>query len=207
MSVAILLAAIVFLLGDAQMRRQVNTVAASQAKNISTRVINDAVMEVLTDNDIKYDDLVRLEYDNDRRVSAIKTDSIKMNRLQAAISSTISQRIAEVEAREISLAAGSLFGVDILNNKGPRIKIYITLTGNATTTAQNVFESAGINQTRHQINLSIKTSVYVVLTGGRTSAEVLTNITIAETIIVGLVPEFYSGTDGFVPGIINEGER
>lgn len=190
--VIILIIAIFAVFADTRMTTQLNTIASSQAKNISTRVINDAVMEVLTDNDIKYDDLVRIEYDDSNRVSAIKTDSIKMNRLQSMISSKISERIAEVESREISLAIGSLVGIDLFYNRGPKVKIKLTLSGNATTAIENAFESAGINQTRHQINMTIKTTVYVVLSGGSTSAEVVTNITIAETIIVGLVPEFYA---------------
>ncbi|MDR1630387.1 MAG: sporulation protein YunB [Oscillospiraceae bacterium] len=193
LAVVVIVCAIALPFADTKMRTQLNTIAASQAKNISTLVINAAVMEVLTESDVKYDDLVRIEYDDTKRVSAIKADSIKMNQLQSLISSKISERIAEINAREIKMAVGSLTGIDLFNNKGPQISIRITLAGNATTTISNQFESAGINQTRHQIILSVNTAIFVVLPSGSTSAEVLSNVIIAETIIVGMVPEFYAG--------------
>lgn len=193
LAVVVTVVAISLTFADTKMRAQLNTIATSQVKNISTLVINAAVMEVLTDNGIRYDDLVQIEYDDTKRVSAIKADSIKMNQLQSLISSKISERIAEVNNREIKMSIGSLTGIDILNNKGPQVGIRITLAGNATTSISNQFESAGINQTRHQIILSINTAIFVVLPSGSTSAEVPSSVIIAETIIVGMVPEFYAG--------------
>ena len=197
LTVIILLISIFVVLTDTGIQSQLNIIAASQAKNISTRVINNAVIEVITANNIEYDDLVSIEYDVNNRVSVIKTNSIRMNWLQSAISSKIAEKISEVESYTVSVPFGSLFGIEYFNHLGPKIKIRMNLAGNATASIENVFESAGINQTRHQINLAIRTAVSVVMSNSSGSAEVLTNITIAETIIVGLVPEVISGSDDF----------
>lgn len=200
LSVLALIFAILLTLADMAVRTQLNTIAASSAKNISTLVINKAVMDLLIDESIQYDDLVRIEYDDNKRVSAIKADSIQMNRLQALIISEIAQKISEVDAHEIKIALGALSGIDLLHNKGPRLNIKITLAGNATTSIENRFETGGINQTRHQIVLKIQTSVFVVLPSGSTSADVASSFVVAETIIVGDVPEFYAGGGSIFSG-------
>jgi len=65
-------------------------------------------------------------------------------------------------------------------------------SGSVVTSVSNVFDSAGINQTRHQIMLNIKSTVSVIIPGYITSVPVETNMCIAESVIVGLVPDTYA---------------
>lgn len=65
----------------------------------------------------------------------------------------------------------------------------LTLSGNVNADFKSSFESAGINQTKHQIYLNIHTSVYSFLPGFNTTTDVETNVPVAETIIVGAVPQ------------------
>lgn len=191
----ILVLATSFLLLDARIRPFIKTIAVNQAKNISTRTINEAVIDVLSKTDLKYDDIVTIKVDEAGRVTAIETDSIKMNRLKSAISTEITNLISQIERRPISIPSGTLSGFDFLSGRGPKVNLYITLSGSATAAIKNIFETAGINQTRHQIILEITTYIHVIMTGSNASTEIITNITIAETIIVGLVPEIYAGPD------------
>lgn len=202
--VTMLIGAIGFLLVDARLRPLIKTLAANQAKNISIRIINDAVVDVMKATSFTYDDLVSLDKDASGRITAIKTDSIKMNQLKSDISNAITEGISQVDRRRVSIPAGNLTGLDSLAGRGPRINLYITLSGSTTATIKNIFETAGINQTRHQIVLEITTYIYAIMPGVNTSTETSTNITIAETVIVGLVPEIYAGpNDSLWPDLIN----
>ena len=58
------------------------------------------------------------------------------------------------------------------------------------------FESAGINQTRHQIYMEIRTSAYSYLTGMSSTTEVSTDVAVAETVIVGEVPQMFANLGG-----------
>lgn len=201
--VFLLIFAIGFLLVDARLRPLVKTLAANQAKNISIRIINDAVIDILQKNSYTYDDLVSLEKDDSGRITAIKTDSIKMNQLKSVISTAITEEISKVEKRKVSIPMGNLTGLDSLAGRGPRISLYITLSGSTGAAIKNIFETAGINQTRHQIVLEITTYIYAIMPGINTSTETSTNITIAETVIVGLVPEIYAGpNDNLWPDLV-----
>lgn len=187
---------IIFVLLDAQVRPLVKKLAASQASSIATLVINDAINDVMEEEGVTYDDLVTIEYDSNENVTAIKTDIIKINKLKAKISTKISESLSKVQNRAIYIPIGSLFGNDFLTGRGPKINLKISLAGSATTQITNRLQSAGINQSLHQIMLNIDTNIYVVMSGANTVTNVKTNVCIAQTVIVGLVPQTYADING-----------
>ena len=66
---------------------------------------------------------------------------------------------------------------------------------NVSARFENDFSAAGINQTRHQIRLNVSVQVLVVIPGRELTAPVNTTVVIAETVIVGKVPELYASMD------------
>jgi len=193
---------IIVILIDAKVRPLIRTLAASQASNLATAAINDAINEIMEEDSVTYDDLVTIEHDEKGRVTSVKTDIIKINRLKAAISTRTSQKISQIQNRQIKIPIGSLFGSELLAGRGPRIKLYINLSGNAETQIINKFKSAGINQTIHRITLDITANIYVVLPGANSSTQVKTSVCIAETVIVGVVPDTYANFDN--PKVITQ---
>ena len=181
---------------DAKVRPLIRTIAASQASNLATVAINDAINEVMQENSITYDDLVSIENGSSGQVTSLKTDIIKINRLKAAISTRTTEKISQIQHREIRIPIGSLLGSQLLSGRGPRIKLYINLSGNAETQITNKFYSAGINQTIHRIMLDITSNIFVVLPGANTMSKVKSSICIAETVIVGNVPDTYGNFEG-----------
>ena len=64
--------------------------------------------------------------------------------------------------------------------------------GSSSSEFRNQFETAGINQTRHQIILQIDVTISILLPGFTTATNVSSAVTVAETVIVGSVPESYT---------------
>ena len=50
---------------------------------------------------------------------------------------------------------------------------------------------AGINQTNHQINLEVIVDIDILIPWGTESAQVVSEVMIADTVIVGKVPDTY----------------
>lgn len=191
LSAVILLAGSVILL-EVKIRPVLATIAESRAKNIAVEAVNDAVWQVLSDENISYDSLVSFTYGQDGKINAVAVDSVKLNTVCAEIRSRITDYFSQLSERTISIPVGSLTGVDLLAGKGPSVNIGITLSGSAQTTVINDFETAGINQTRHQIILYVKTKIYIIMQSGNIVTETENSIIAAETVIVGEVPEIYS---------------
>lgn len=183
-------------LTEMRIRPVLSAVAESRAKNIATEAVNDAVWQVLCEKDVQYESLVSLTKDENDKVTAISVDSVKLNTICAEIRRLITDYFKRLSEIQIGIPIGSLTGVDMLAGRGPSIHIGITLSGSAVTTIENDFQTAGINQTRHQMILTVNTKVYVIMQSGNFATEISNSIVVAETVIVGDVPEIYSdGSD------------
>lgn len=186
------LAVAIFALFEWRARPVIREVAASQAENVVTNTIEDAIVRVVEENNVTYSSLVDVEKDTLGRVSTVKADTIRMNVLKSKIGREVSKDILETDSKAISIPVGTIIGVSFLSGKGPRIKTEVTLASNINTTITNKFTSAGINQTLHEIIVNISATVYVIMPRSKTTAEVNTDFCIAQTVIIGTVPDTFA---------------
>ena len=114
------------------------------------------------------------------------------NHLQAEILDTVLTRISQVPTGDLSIPIGSLTGSALLAGRGPRISVRMESVGSSEANFRNAFTSAGINQTKHQIILTVDVSVSILLPGFRTATKVSNSFIVAETVIVGTVPDTYT---------------
>lgn len=194
--VSIFAVLVLVLMFDNSVRPLMKRIAESRARIVSEKAINAAIAEVLSDGGFDYSDLVTVTALPDGEMSSIRTDIVKVNKLKAAVSEKIQEKMSEGEPGELRIPIGSLTGSEFFNGRGPKITLKLNFYGNVFTDLQSEFSDAGINQTRHQIMLSVKTSVFIEMPGYNTSTEVHTNFCIAETVIVGRVPETYTVVNG-----------
>jgi len=175
-----------------QMRTMLTRLATAKVSNTVNRIVTEAVEEEIDEGKFQYDHLISFEKDNDGKITAVKSNMPEFNRLQSAILKQILEQISEVSTRDLSIPIGTLTGVDLLAGRGPLITVRMQSVGSSTAQLQNEFESAGINQTKHQILLNVDVYVSILLPGFSTATKVSNSLTVAETIIVGSVPESYT---------------
>jgi sporulation protein YunB len=189
---AVILGLILFI--DCQLRPLVRALSVNQAKTISNKVINQVVLEEMTQEQVTYKDLVNIERGSDGKILAIGANSIRMNELKAAVSLHSQERIGEIMDETLQIPIGTLIDSEFTRGRGPKLPLHLSLSGNVQTEFTSKFESAGINQTRHQIYLTVHTSIFAIIPGYyNSSTEVETSVIVAETVIVGEVPEVYAG--------------
>ena len=180
------------LTATARMRPLLESLATTRVSNTVNRIIFEAVNEAIQNGDISYERLISLEKDSEGKITAVHSNMAAFNRLQAQILDIILARIDQVSARELSIPIGTLTGSALLAGRGPRIRVRMESVGFSTARFNNQFESAGINQTKHQIILEVEVSVAILLPGFTTATKVSTAVTVAETVIVGAVPDTYT---------------
>ena len=187
---ALLLAAVIY--ASAQLRPILERMAVTRVQNTVNRIVSEAVNESITSGKISYDLLTTFEKDAEGRITAVHSNMAAFNRLQAEILDLVLARIEQVSARELSIPLGSLTGSPLLAGRGPRLMVRMESIGSSSAEFRNQFESGGINQTRHQIVLEVDVSVSILLPGFTTATSVSNAVTVAETVIVGSVPESYT---------------
>lgn len=174
----------------------VRDMAVTQANNAVTVAINAAIADKMLAGELEYDRLVELQTGADGSISAMQTDMSRVNRLRAELTHDIIQRIMGTETADLSVPLGNLLGGNLLSGRGPEVPICIISVSQANTTLENGFRSAGINQTLHQIRVVVTVEVYVLIPGDSVCSTVSTTVTVAETLIVGKVPENYTYFEG-----------
>lgn len=189
-AMAAAMAAVVF--ATTQMRPILVSLATTRVSNMVNRIVSEAVDEAIDSGNITYSDLITFEKDNEGRITAIYSNMAAFNRLQSNILDIILARIDQVSTRELSIPVGSLSGSVLLAGRGPRISVRMESVGSSSANFENEFTSAGINQTKHQIVLNIDVAVSILLPGFSTATTVSNAVTVAETVIVGSVPDTYT---------------
>ena len=91
----------------------------------------------------------------------------------------------------MGIPLGVLTGIDIISALGPKLPIQVISVASAEGTYRNDFSSAGINQTLHRIYLDITVTAKLLLPGSIVETVVFTPICVAETVIIGQVPQTY----------------
>jgi len=180
------------LLALSRLRPIVVRLATARVSNSVTRIVTAAVDETIYAANVDYDGLISLEKDNEGRIVALKSNMAAFNRLQAAILASVLERMAEVDTRELSIPVGTLTGSPLLAGRGPLLRVRMQSVGSPSARFENEFTDAGINQTRHRILLVVDVSVGILLPGFSTGTHVSSVFSVAETVIVGGVPESYT---------------
>lgn len=175
-----------------RIRPLVVQMGTSRVSNLATRAINNAVNDEVASGNIDYDKLIGLEKDVDGKVTALKTNMVEVNRLKAEITNKVIDYIESSDTTEISIPIGNVVSSNLFSGRGPKIQIKIVAVSSASASFENVFTSAGINQTRHQIILNVTVRISILLAGYSTSTTVESSISVAETVIIGTVPESYT---------------
>ena len=168
---------------------------AVQAAYIANSAIDRAAAEVLSEEDISYSDLIRLNTLSDGTVSSMTANIREMNRFKTNISKAIQQKLLDYCEREIAIPIGTLTGIDLFTGRGPCVRMKIQLYGNVTSNLRSKFEGAGINQTRHQIICDVKVGVSAIIPGCSSYTEVENSFTVSETVLLGRVPESFTNVD------------
>ena len=179
-----------------QMKPILTRLATARVANSVNRIMVAAVNEAIATGDIDYGNLVSFEKDFDGRITALRSNMAEVNRLQNEIADDVLQRLSQVSTSELSIPLGTLTGFSLLAGRGPSLKVRMQTVGTTTAAFRDAFTAAGINQTRHRIVLQLDAYMSILLPGFSTYTKVSNEITVAETVIVGSVPESYTYFQG-----------
>ncbi len=192
----VLLALAVLLIFRARYNGAIRSLAETQVKNTTSDLINDAIDQQIETGNIQYDRIVYFEKDLDGRITALKTNMSEVNRLKTDILNVINDEILALDTSDLGIPIGSLFLPEFLSGKGPGIPVHILSIRNSDAAFTSNFTEAGINQTLQQIIMEVSVDVSVLVFGETNSFTVSSQVVVAETIIVGQVPDTFLQTGG-----------
>ena len=176
--------------GGLYLRAVTRDIAISDARDAVTLAVNACVSRMISENEYSYDYFVTLEKDELGNIAAIKTNTARINALSSRIMQEIA-KAADSESLNIRIPLGSLLGSNLLMGRGPEIPVQVKMLTSSFVRFDNDLISTGINQSRHVITLIADVDIDIMIPLTTISTTVETDILIAETVIVGRVPETY----------------
>lgn len=169
--------------------------AQAKISDAASNVINRAVNQQIQQGDIRYEDMVELQRDNSGAITALTTNMQEMNRLKTQLLELLDDDIYSIEDDEISIPMGNLTGIQLLSGRGPSIPVKIVAVSSSDATFRGEFTDAGINQTIHRIMMEVSLDLIVLLPSGTVTDRVSSQVCVAETVLLGPVPETYAYLD------------
>ena len=168
------------------------SMATARVSNTVNRIVSAAVNEAVADGEIDYQNFVIFDKDDTGHITALRSNVAEVNRMQGRIADEILLRLSEISTSELEIPLGTLTGSALLAGRGPSLHVRMQAVGSASATFRNQFTAAGINQTRHQIFLDVDVYMSILLPGMHASPTVSIALAVAETVIVGGVPDTYT---------------
>lgn len=165
--------------------------ARTRVMNLASDRINDAINAQMENGLVNYENIICLEKNSDGQITALRTNMAEVNRLKSEVLALLSKELLEMDTEELSIPLGSIVMPELLAGKGPGLRIRVIALSTTDADFYSEFSSAGINQTMQRIMLEIKICMSVRTPAGTESVDVATQIVVAETILVGSVPESY----------------
>lgn len=175
---------------NSNLTRVILSLADARARSLAVQVLNEAVEETLSSG-VNYHQLMTVSTGSDGNVRLVQADTAEMNKLASRVTLLAQQKLEQLEAQAISVPLGSALGIPLFAGSGPRLRVQILPVGAVTPRFDTEFQTAGINQTRHKILLTLTASLRLVIPTGSSTLSASTQMAVAENIIVGQVPDSF----------------
>ena len=166
----------------------------TQIVNATSDLINDAIDLQIETGNIQYDRMVYFEKDLEGRITALKMNMSEVNRLKTDILNRINDEIMAIDSTDLGIPIGSLIFPEFFSGRGPAIPVQVLAIRNSDASFSSYFTQAGINQTLQQLTMEVIVDISVLVLGKTQSLQVKSQVVVAETIIVGQVPNTYLQT-------------
>ncbi len=173
-------------------RKLILLTAKSEAETIMLRAVDSATVEVLNSEDFSYDKLAVVSKNQEGTILGIEINSSKADILKSKLAQKIREILNEKNRFTVSIPFGNFFNNEYLTGFGPDLNFKIQMANTASLNFKSAFEESGINNTLHQIIITVDIPANIIITGGSDTFSVKTNVLAAQTVIVGQTPDSFT---------------
>ncbi len=175
------------------------SIAEASMRSITTVAVNDAVYYTLSDK-LRYEDLIKIERDGEGEIQAISSNAFQINRIARDTAYMSQENLNSMSESGVEVPLGAFTGVSAWAGFGPKLHIKIIPISNVACRFVSKFEEAGINQTKHSIYLEIVADISIIMPTGTSNFASLTEVLVAESVLLGKVPDTFLQADLFGKG-------
>ncbi len=180
---------------DIKLRVVATSLAKYALSSALSSAINTAAVKLIEENGLTYDKVSNLKRDQENRVTSIEIDTNSINRFKGALVKAVQEELEKEGSVTVEVPVLAAFGVYYTYLSYPKISYTLSTVRIVSTNYKNEFFEAGINQVLHRISVSVGAAGNMAVVGRDTVVNEITDFTLAETVIVGAVPDAYTKID------------
>ncbi len=168
-----------------------NNLIENRALIIAEQSVNRAVSGFIAENSEECNNFINIVYNQSGEVRAVTTNSAAINSFKSQIDLIIQEELKKIHVAGVKVPLGAFTGINLFSTVGPQIDFTYYLTASFNSTLSSFFESGGINQTVHHIELKLDAVFTLTCLGHDEQIPFTTNFEIAQTVIAGEVPDTF----------------
>ena len=165
-------------------------IAQTRLISETTMAVNEAVCVALAESN-NFNDFVTITRNDSNEIVMISANSALVNLLARNTAIMSQSKINAIKNFEVDIPLGTLSGIPLLSEKGPKVSVAVTPIGAVNCTFTSTFETAGINQTLHRIYIHVDSKVDLIMPTSHLEVVTSTPVLISESLIIGTVPEMF----------------
>jgi sporulation protein YunB len=175
----------------------VKTYSAQETKAITERAVNFAVSNVIN-RTLSYDTLIDINYSPAGEIASFSANQYEINTITREIVKETQYQMNHIGESGLPIQIGTFSGIPFLIGRGPVMRLNLVPIGVVNGNFESQFSSVGINMTKHTLFLQITVHVSIVLPIKSYDIYSTNQVLLAESIIVGRVPEVYLNGGGLI---------
>ena len=188
----LIMSTVVLLYSNYRLYPTITEVAKSQAQATTYMTVSRIVADSVTEYPAEYSDFVNIVYGTDGSVTALTTNTGNLNFICSRILASVIDSVGSSRIISEEIPLGTVFGSNLNSAQGPKLTVKVLITEGVTAHIDSSFTEMGINQTIHRIYFTVDMGMAAIMPSGKENFSVSHSICIAETVIVGKVPQAYT---------------
>ena len=159
-----------------------------EVDNETSNLINEAVDAYIAQGQLRYDDLVTLERTAEGGVAAARIDLAAVNQMRSVVLRELDERVPVRVREKVDVPLGNVLLPALLSGRGGSLPVRLVSLRSTNAELESAFSAAGVNQTLHTLALRVEVDLLLLTPAGLMSRQVTCSVPVAQTIIVGDVP-------------------
>lgn len=168
----------------------IKTYSAAETKAVTEKAVNLAVSNVIN-RTLSYESLIDINYGLNGEIVSFSANQYEINSITREIVKEAQYQMNNLGEDGLFINLGTLTGIPFFIGRGPKINLKLMPIGAVNGEFDSEFNSVGINMTKHTLFLKINVHVSIVLPIKAYDVYSSSQVLLAESIIIGKVPEVY----------------
>lgn len=188
---------VLLILADGIVRDVIKGYPMSVSAAVINEIMDSSMDDVLSEFSVDPNNIDKVVYDKNGKVLSIETDTKELIKVKTEFMKAFRSRIKKYGNKiKVSVPIGTLIGNEYTLGRGPEISFNLQFNCTVSTELKSKFVNAGVNNTLHTLELHTTANIYVLIPWGYNNKTINTKYILAETAIVGDVPEAFTNING-----------